>query len=62
MIIYSTPFNKKVLFEMLPHFFGDMVKGVVDIEKSPNQGNRSRTIEDPEIREAVKEVILSLCK
>ncbi len=112
MIIYSTPFDKKVLFEMLPHFFGDMVKGVVDIEKKkialdsslhsdleslllsngseqkdlwgfnlypeldgedfieydslinirPNQGNRSRTIEDPEIREAVKEVILSLCK
>ena len=33
MIIYSEPFDKKILFEMQSHYFGDMVKGVVDVEQ-----------------------------
>ena len=28
----------------------------------PNQGNRSRDVEDPAIRDAIKEIIGSLCK
>lgn len=112
MIVYSEPFDKKVLLEMQTHYFGDMVKGVVDIferklaldaemhadletlllqegslQKNlwginlypemegedflefdslinirPNQGNRSRGIEDPAIQDAIKEIIAALCK
>ena len=112
MIVYSEPFDKKVLLEMQTHYFGDMVKGVVDIferklaldaemhadletlllqegslQKNlwginlypemegedflefdslinirPNQGNRSRGIEDPAIQDAIREIIAALCK
>lgn len=97
---------------MQTHYFGDMVKGVVDISERkialdaemhadletlllqegsqqknlwginlypemegedflefdslinirPNQGNRSRGIEDPAIQDAIKEIIATLCK
>lgn len=33
MTIYSEPFNKSALLEMQEHFFGDMVKGVVDVDR-----------------------------
>jgi hypothetical protein len=112
MIIYSEPFDKKILLELQTHYFGDMVKGVVDVAERkialdaemhadletlllqegslqknlwgfnlypemegddflefdslinirPNQGNRSRDVEDPAIRETIKEIISSLCK
>ncbi|PWJ61503.1 MULTISPECIES: DUF5674 family protein [unclassified Fibrobacter] len=112
MIIYSEPFDKKILLEMQTHYFGDMVKGVVDISERkialdaemhadletlllqegsqqknlwginlypemegedflefdslinirPNQGNRSRGVEDPAIQDAIKEIIATLCK
>ena len=112
MIIYSEPFDKKNLLEMQVHYFGDMVKGVVDISERkialdaemhadletlllqegsqqknlwginlypemegedflefdslinirPNQGNRSRGVEDPAIQDAIKEIIATLCK
>lgn len=64
MIIYSEPFDKNILLEMQEHYFGDMVKGVVDslINIRPNQGNRSRSIDDPVVRDCVKEIINSLCK
>lgn len=97
---------------MQVHYFGDMVKGVVDISERkialdaemhadletlllqegsqqknlwginlypemegedflefdslinirPNQGNRSRGVEDPAIQDAIKEIIATLCK
>lgn len=97
---------------MQTHYFGDMVKGVVDISERkialdaemhadletlllqegsqqknlweinlypemegedflkfdslinirPNQGNRSRGVEDPAIQDAIKEIIATLCK
>ncbi|SHK82312.1 hypothetical protein [Fibrobacter sp. UWH4] len=31
MAIYSEPFDKKILLELQTHYFGDMVKGVVDV-------------------------------
>jgi hypothetical protein len=112
MIIYSEPFDKNVLLEMQEHYFGDMVKGVVDVAQKkialdaemhadletlllqtgskqadlwgfnlypemdgddfieydslinirPNQGNRSRGIDNPVVRDCVKEIINSLCK
>ena len=112
MVIYSEPFDKKILLELQTHYFGDMVKGVVDISKRkialdaemhadletlllqegskqgdlwgfnlypemegedflefdslinirPNQGNRSRGVEDPAIQEKIKDIINSLCK
>ena len=112
MVIYSEPFDRKILLELQTHYFGDMVKGVVDIAERkialdaempadlealllqegslqknlwgfnlypemegddfvefdslinirPNQGNRSRDVEDPAIRDAIKEIIGSLCK
>jgi len=112
MVIYAEPFDKKILLELQTHYFGDMVKGVVDVVERkialdaemhadletlllqegslqknlwgfnlypelegddflefdslinirPNQGNRSRDVEDPAIRETIKEIISSLCK
>ena len=112
MVIYSEPFDKKILLELQTHYFGDMVKGVVDISERkialdaemhadletlllqegskqgdlwgfnlypemegedflefdslinirPNQGNRSRGVEDPAIQEKIKDIINSLCK
>lgn len=112
MIIYSEPFDKKILLEMQAHYFGDMVKGVVDVSERkialdaemhadletlllqegslqknlwginlypemvgedflefdslinirPNQGNRSRGVEDPAIQNAIKEIVATLCK
>ena len=34
MTIYTEPFSKNALLEMQEHFFGDMVKGVVDIDRN----------------------------
>lgn len=112
MVIYSEPFDKKILLEMQAHYFGDMVKGVVDVSERkialdaemqadleafllqegslqknlwginlypkmvgedflefdslinirPNQGNRSRGVEDPAIQNAIKEIVATLCK
>ena len=112
MIIYSEPFDKKILLEMQAHYFGNMVKGVVDVSERkialdaemhadletlllqegslqknlwginlypemvgedflefdslinirPNQGNRSRGVEDPAIQNAIKEIVATLCK
>lgn len=31
MVVYSEPFDKKILLELQTHYFGDMVKGVVDV-------------------------------
>ena len=85
MVIYSEPFDKKILLELQTHYFGDMVKGVVDISKRkialdpemegddflefdslinirPNQGNRSRGVENPATQEKIKNIIYSLCK
>ena len=112
MVIYSEPFDKKILLELQAHYFGDMVKGVVDVSERkialdaemhadletlllqdgskqenlwgfnlypemdgedflefdslinirPNQGNRSRGVEDPAIQEKIKDIINSLCK
>lgn len=31
MVIYSEPFDKKILLELQSHYFGDMIKGVVDV-------------------------------
>lgn len=97
---------------MQAHYFGDMVKGVVDVSERkialdaemhadletlllqegslqknlwginlypemvgedflefdslinirPNQGNRSRGVEDPAIQNAIKEIVATLCK
>ena len=33
MVIYSEPFDKKILLELQAHYFGDMVKGVVDVSE-----------------------------
>lgn len=112
MVIFSEPFDRKILLELETHYFGDMVKGVVDIDERkialdaemhadletlllqdgslqknlwgfnlypemdgddflefdslinirPNQGNRSRGVEDPAIQEKIKEIVYSLCK
>lgn len=112
MVIFSEAFDRKILLELETHYFGDMVKGVVDIDERkialdaemhadletlllqegslqknlwgfnlypelegddflefdslinirPNQGNRSRGVEDPAIQEKIKEIINSLCK
>lgn len=112
MVVYSEPFDKKILLELQTHYFGDMVKGVVDVAEKkialdaemhadletlllesgsrqenlwgfnfypemdgedflefdslinirPNQGNRSRGVEDPGIRNTIAEIIYSLCK
>ena len=112
MVIFTESFDKKILLELQTHYFGDMVKGVVDIVERkialdaemhadletlllqegslqknlwgfnlypemdgddfiefdslinirPNQGNRSRDVEDPAIREQIIEIINSLCK
>ena len=78
MVIFSKPFDRKILLELETHYFGDMVKGVVDIDERkialdalefdsltnirPNQGNRSRGVEDPAIQEKIKEIVYSLCK
>ena len=112
MVIFSEPFDKKILLEMQTHYFGDMVKGVVDVvgrkialdaemhadletlllqegsqQKNlwgfnlypemkeddflefdslinirPNQGNRSRGVEDPAIQQTIREIIGALCK
>ena len=112
MVIYSEPFDKKILLELQTHYFGDMVKGVVDISGRkialdaemhadletlllqegskqgdlwgfnlypemegedflefdslinirPNQGNRSRGVENPATQEKIKNIIYSLCK
>ena len=78
MVIFSKPFDRKILLELGTHYFGDMVKGVVDIDERkialdalefdslinfrPNQGNRSRGVEDPAIQEKIKEIVYSLCK
>jgi hypothetical protein len=62
MVVYSEPFDKKILLELQTHYFGDMVKGVVDVNIRPNQGNRSRGVEDPGIRNTIAEIIYSLCK
>lgn len=34
MKIFSEPFDKCTLFQMQERYFGDMVKGVVDIERN----------------------------
>ena len=34
MTIFSEPFDKCTLHQMQEHYFGDMVKGVVDIERN----------------------------
>ena len=112
MVIFSEPFDKSILLELQTHYFGDMVKGVVDVAERkialdaemhadleslllqegslqknlwgfnlypemegddflefdslinirPNQGNRSRGVDDPAIRECIKDIIYSLCK
>lgn len=112
MVIFSEPFDKNLLLELQTHYFGDMVKGVVDVAERkialdaemhadleslllqegslqknlwgfnlypemegddflefdslinirPNQGNRSRGVDDPAIRESIKDIIKSLCK
>ena len=112
MVIFTESFDKKILLELQTHYFGDMVKGVVDVVERkialdaemhadletlllqegslqknlwgfnlypemdgddfiefdslinirPNQGNRSRDVEDPAIREQIIEIINSLCK
>ena len=62
MVVYSEPFDKKILLELQTHYFGDMVKGVVDVNIRPNQGNRSRGVEDPGIRNTIAEIIYSLRK
>ncbi|MBO4437365.1 MAG: hypothetical protein J5791_10845 [Fibrobacter sp.] len=112
MVVYSEPFDKKILFELQTHYFGDMVKGVVDVAEKkialdaemhadleslllesgsrqenlwginlypemdgedflefdslinirPNQGNRSRGVEDPATRDAITEIVKTLCK
>ena len=33
MVIFSKPFDRKILLELETHYFGDMVKGVVDIDE-----------------------------
>jgi hypothetical protein len=33
--------------------FGDMVKAVVDVDK----GNRSRAVEDPQVRQRIMEIV-----
>lgn len=33
MQIFSTPFSKQLLIEMQEHYFGDMVKAVVDVKQ-----------------------------
>lgn len=33
MQIFSTPFSKQLLIEMQKHYFGDMVKAVVDVKQ-----------------------------
>jgi hypothetical protein len=112
MVVYSEPFDKKILLELQTHYFGDMVKGVVDVAEKkialdaemqadleslllesgsrhenlwginlypemdgedflefdslinirPNQGNRSRGVENPATRDAITEIIKALCK
>ena len=112
MVVYSEPFDKKKLLELQTHYFGDMVKGVVDVAEKkialdaemhadleslllesgsrqenlwginlypemdgedflefdslinirPNQGNRSRGVENPATRDAITEIIKALCK
>ena len=112
MVIYSEPFDKKILLDLQTQYFGDMVKGVVDVAEKkialdaemhadletilleagsrqenlwginlypemdgedflefdslinirPNQGNRSRGVEDPAIRNTIAEIVNSLCK
>ncbi|MCF0221479.1 MAG: hypothetical protein HUK19_04215 [Fibrobacter sp.] len=112
MTVFSEPFDKKILLEMQAHYFGDMVKGVVDaanrkialdaemhadletlllqsgsrqadlwgfnlypemdgedfiefdslINIRPNQGNRSRGIEDASLRILITDIINALCK
>ena len=54
MVVYSEPFDKKILLELQTHYFGDMVKGVVDVNIRPRQGNRSRGVEDPGIRNTIE--------
>ena len=110
MKIIDSAIKRDELIEMLPDYFGDMVKAVVDIERNkmglnaelhadiekemlaqgssqydlwginlypdqddedfiefdslinirPGQGNRSRGVQDPKIRERIVEVVNSL--
>lgn len=112
MEIFDKPINKSQLIEMQEHYFGDMVKGVVDVEKGllaldaelhadlehvlleqgslqenlwginlypemededflefdslinirPSQGNRSRGVEDENIRKKIADLVNSLIK
>ena len=58
MVIYSEPFDKKILLELQTHYFGDMIKGVVDISKR-------KIALDAEMhadKEKIKNIIYSLCK
>ena len=74
MVIFSKPFDRKILLELETHYFGDMVKGVVDIDERkialdalefdslinirPNQGNRSRGVEDPPFRKKSRRLFI----
>ena len=58
MVIYSEPFDKKILLELQTHYFGDMIKGVVDISKR----KIALDAEMPATQEKIKNIIYSLCK
>jgi hypothetical protein len=58
MVIYSEPFDKKILLELQTHYFGDMVKGVVDI----SERKIALDAEMHATQEKIKNIIYSLCK
>ena len=58
MVIYSEPFDKKILLELQTHYFGDMIKGVVDISKR----KIALDAEMHATQEKIKNIIYSLCK
>ena len=57
MKILYTPISLAELSSMAEQTFGDMVKVVVDIDKGISQNNRSRGVDNPEIRKAIRAIV-----